>query len=83
MSVPNCASGLVTTISTAPAAWAGVVQVREVAPPKTTPVAAIPPKEMVAPLTKFDPVMVTDVPPAVGPEVGFTAETVGAEALAV
>ena len=74
---------MVTTTFTAPAAWAGVVQVREVALPKDTPVAGVPPKVTVAPVTKFVPVIVTEVPPVVGPEVGLTEETVGAGALAV
>jgi hypothetical protein len=34
----------------------------------------------VAPARKPVPVIVTDVPPVVGPEVGFTAVTVGAAA---
>jgi hypothetical protein len=42
-----------------------------------TPVAAMPPKVTVAPLTKFVPVMVTAVPPAVGPLFGETEVTVG------
>ncbi len=37
---------------------------------KVTPVAAIPPKVTVAPLTKSVPVMVTAVPPYHGPLVG-------------
>ena len=39
--------------------------------------AAIPPKVSVAPVAKFVPVIVTEVPPAVGPEVGETDVTVG------
>jgi hypothetical protein len=35
-----------------------------------TPVAAVPPKNTVAPETKFVPVIVTEVPPDGGPEVG-------------
>ncbi len=37
-----------------------------------TPVAGVPSKSTVAPLTKFVPVIVTTVPPAVGPLVGAT-----------
>jgi hypothetical protein len=44
----------------------------------TTPVPADPPKLTVEDTVKFVPVIVTDVPPAVGPEVGATAVTVGA-----
>ena len=42
-----------------------------------TPVAAVPPKVTVAPVTKFVPVMVTAVPPVSGPLVGSTDVTVG------
>jgi hypothetical protein len=45
-----------------------------------TLVAAVPPKLTVAPLEKPVPVMVTDVPPLVVPEVGEIADTVGAGA---
>jgi hypothetical protein len=40
-------------------------------------VAAVPPNETVSPEAKFVPVTVTFVPPAVVPEAGLTAETVG------
>ncbi len=69
---------MVTTTSTAPAAWAGVVASIWVELTKVTPVAAVPPKVTVAPLTKFVPVMVTAVPPMSGPLVGATEVTVGA-----
>ena len=69
---------MVTTTSTAPAGWAGVVAVMLVALTTVTPVAAVPPKVTVAPLTKPVPVMVTDVPPVERPLVGLTAVTVGA-----
>ena len=36
-----------------------------------TPVAAVPPRVTVAPLRKSLPLMVTDVPPKVGPPVGL------------
>jgi hypothetical protein len=39
--------------------------------------AAVPPKLTDAPVTKFAPVMVTDVPPVVDPEFGETPVTVG------
>jgi hypothetical protein len=43
----------------------------------TTLVAAVPPNETVAPEAKFVPVIVTDVPPPVGPLLGLTPVTVG------
>ena len=46
-----------------------------------TLVAAVPPMLTVAPLEKPVPVMVTDVPPLVVPEVGEMAVTVGAGAV--
>jgi len=56
----------------------GVVAVMVVLLTTVTPVAAVPPKATVAPETKLVPVMVTLVPPVVGPEVGEIEETVGA-----
>jgi hypothetical protein len=56
------------------------VQVSDVAELKTTEVQAAPPTVTVAPLAKLVPVIVIDVPPARGPEVGVTVETVGAGA---
>jgi len=41
-------------------------------------VADVPPKVTVAPETKLVPEMVTEVPPATGPELGVTLDTVGA-----
>jgi hypothetical protein len=49
----------------------------------TTLVAAVPPNVTVAPAAKFVPVIVTAVPPAVGPVFGDMLVTVGAEAGAV
>jgi len=43
----------------------------------TTLVAAVAPNVTVAPVAKFVPVMVTPVPPAVGPLFGETLVTVG------
>jgi hypothetical protein len=43
----------------------------------TTLVAAVPPNVAVAPATKFVPVIVTAVPPAVEPLFGDTLLTVG------
>ena len=80
VSVAVCVSGFVTTTLTAPAVRAGVVAVSWVALLKVTAVAAVPPKVTVAPETKLVPVIVTEVPPAVGPELGETLLTVGPEA---
>jgi hypothetical protein len=57
---------------------AGVVAVILVELTTETPVVELPPIVTVAPLTKFVPVMLTLVPPAVGPELGEIAVTVGA-----
>jgi hypothetical protein len=65
-------SGFWTLTLTAPAAAAGVTAVSCVALTKVVLAAAVP-KDTTAPLTKFDPLIVTVVPPAVGPEVGDTA----------
>jgi hypothetical protein len=43
-----------------------------------TPEAGVPPIVTIAPLVKFDPEMVTVVPPDVGPDVGLIAVTRGA-----
>ena len=69
---------MVTATFTAPALPDGVVAVIVVELVTLTPVAAVPPKVTEAPLTKFVPVMVTLVPPAIGPELGDIAVTVGA-----
>ncbi len=78
VSVPLCASVLVTTTFTAPAACAGVVAVMVVLLVTPTPVAGVPPKLTVAPARKPVPVMVTGVPPAVVPDTGEIELTVGA-----
>ena len=72
-----------TCTSRAPAVPAGVRAVSCVALTNATFVAAAPPTRTVAPETKFAPVSVIVVPPAVGPEVGDTDVSVGAEAGAV
>jgi len=75
--------GVVTVTSTTPAAPAGEIAVTDVLLFTTTPVAAVPPKfTPVAPVRLF-PVMVTEVPPAIGPELGLTEVTVGAGAFAM
>jgi len=66
-----------TTTSCAPAVPAGVVQVIEVDETTTTDVHELPPIVTVAPATKLVPVIVTEVPPAVVPEVGEMLVTVG------
>ena len=68
---------MVTTTFFAPAVPVGVVAVIEVALKIVTLVAAVPPMATAAPLTKFVPVMVTEVPPAVGPELGEILLTEG------
>jgi hypothetical protein len=66
-------------MSTAPAAWAGVTAVNDVALVTVTAVAAVPPSETdVSPATKAAPVSVIVVPPAAGPTEGDTSVTHGA-----
>ena len=48
---------------------------------RVTDVAAVPPKLTVAPVMKLVPVIVTEVPPAVGPEVGLSDVTTGCATL--
>ena len=69
---------IVTVTVTAPALPAGVVAVIVVLFTTTTFVAAVLPNVTVAPATKFVPVIVTAVPPAVDPLFGLTLLTVGA-----
>ena len=68
---------LVTVTSTVPAVWAGDVAVIEVAP-LTVTVALVEPKLTVEAAVKLVPVMVTEVPPAVPPELAEREVTVGA-----
>ena len=63
-----------------PEAPAGVVAVTVVSFTRVTPVAAVPPTVTVAPVAKLLPLSVMRVPPAVGPELGFTDVSVGAGA---
>ena len=77
-SVPDCVLGLVTVTLTDPAAPAGEIAVSDDALLKTTPVAGVAPNVTVAPETKFAPLIVTVVPPAVGPEDGKMLVTTGA-----
>src|SRR6202011_4007844 len=69
---------VVTVTSTAPAASAGELAVIEVALFTVKPVAAVPPNSTAVAPVRFVPVIVTTVPPVVGPLVGLTAVTVGA-----
>jgi hypothetical protein len=69
---------VVTLTSTIPATCAGDVAVIVVALLTVKPVAAVAPKSTAVAPVKFVPVIVTDVPPAAGPLVGFTFVTVGA-----
>ena len=71
---PDC----VTVTSTTPADSAGAVAVIEIALFTVTPVAAVLPNLTVAPLTNPVPVIVTLVPPVVGPAVGVVELTAGA-----
>ena len=66
-----------TVTSTVPAAPAGAVAVIEVALLTVKVVAAVAPNLTPVAPVKLVPVMVTEVPPAVGPELGLTEETVG------
>ena len=81
MRVADCPFGLVTCTSRAPAVPAGVRAVSCVALTNVTFVAAVPPTRTVAPDTKFVPVSVIVVPPAVGPDVGDTEVRAGADAV--
>src|SRR5438876_7403255 len=67
----------VTTTSNVPAPCAGVVAVSWVALTTLMPIAAVPPTVTVALALNPVPVTVIAVPPAVDPEVGLTALTVG------
>ena len=70
---------VVTRTLAVPALPAGVVQVIEVLELTDGEVHVLPPiVTVVAPVTKFVPVMVMDAPPAVGPLEGETEVTVGA-----
>jgi hypothetical protein len=77
--VPLCVSAFVTVTLAAPAAWAGIVAVIVVVLTTDTFVAALPSTLTVVPLEmkKLVPVIVTAVPPAVGPDAGVTPVTVG------
>ena len=77
MPVPT---GVVTATSTAAAACAAVVAVIEVGLTIVTAVGPTPPIVIEVAPVKLVPVMVTAVPPAIGPLAGEIAVTVGAPA---
>ena len=66
---------MLTVTSTVPADSAGETAVKCVEETNVTPVAAVEPNLTVAPDTNPVPVIVTDVPPAVGPAVGLRPVT--------
>jgi hypothetical protein len=70
--------GVVTVISTVPAASVGEVAVMVVEFTTVNPLAATVPKLTAVAPVKFVPVMVIPVPPAVLPDAGVTPVTVGA-----
>ena len=82
--VADVPPAVVTMMSTVPAGTAGDVAVIDVAELTVTLVAGcpVPNSTVVAPTTKFVPVIVTEVPPATGPALGAMPVTVGAAALA-
>ena len=69
--------GVVTTTLAVPALPAGVVAVMVVAFTTTTAVAVAPPMVTTVAPIKSVPVMVTDCPPASGPDDGLITVTVG------
>ena len=71
-------SGVVTVMSTVPAEAAGAMATMEVPAALTVKlVAAAEPKSTEVAPTKSTPLTVTLVPPAPGPEAGFTPVTAG------
>ena len=72
-------AAVVTSTLAVPAVREGVVQVIEVVELTEGDVQALPPiVAVVASVTKLVPVIVTLVPPAVGPLLGLIEDTVGA-----
>jgi hypothetical protein len=74
--------GVVTVISTVPAAWAGAVAVMAASDCTVKLVAAVVPNDTPEAPVKLLPVIVTAVPPAALPEFGVIAVTAGAGAAA-
>ena len=71
--------GVVTTTSTSPAAWPGVVAVIDVLLTTEKPVADVPPKVTAVVPIRFVPVMVTPVPPEIRPDEGTMLTNAGAD----
>ena len=69
---------MVTATFTEPAEPAGAVAVICVALSTVKLLAAVPPKETAVAPVKLVPVITTEVPPAVAPDVGLSDVTVGA-----
>jgi hypothetical protein len=69
---------VVTDTVTEPATWAGDVTVTLDGDVTCSPVAVVEPNVTLVVPVRWVPVMVTFVPPVVGPEVGVTEVTVGA-----
>ena len=67
-----------TTMSTGPAPLAGDVATMDVSDTTVNVVAATDPNLTADAPEKFEPVIVTDVPPAIGPTAGLTPATTGA-----
>jgi hypothetical protein len=68
---------VLTVTSTGPSDPEGVTAVNDVAEVMLNELAATDPKSTVVAPVKLVPVMVTEVPPAIGPEEGLTEVTVG------
>jgi len=75
--VEDVPPGAVTVTSTAPAVCAGEVAVMLVADTTVNDEAAVEPNDTPVAPVKFVPVIVTLVPPAVGPAAGVSDVTVG------
>jgi hypothetical protein len=71
---------VVTATRTVPAAFAGAVTEIDVALLETI-VAELPPNVTAEGLARLVPVMITVIPPLVGPDVGLILEIVGADIL--
>ena len=69
--------GVVTVTPTAPAAWAGVTAVIVVSLTTVKLAAAVVPNVTAVAPVRWLPVMVTDVPPAEGPDVGLIRLSAG------
>ncbi len=72
--------GVVTWTLTVPTAWAGVLTRSWLADSTVVPVPATPPNVTRLAPVRFEPVTVTVVPPAVGPDAGDSERTAGDDA---